>query len=66
MFLWVHLVLRTLERVHSVQQLNDVVRDLPKGLETVYENTAYCKVLLLIHAQDTTQYLEIFTAKWSL
>ena len=63
MFLWVRLVLRTLERVHSVRQLNDVVRDLPKGLERVYENTAYRKALLLIHAQDTTQYLAIFAAR---
>jgi hypothetical protein len=63
MFLWVHLVLLTLERVHSVQQLNDVVRDLPKGLETVYENTAHYKVLLLTHTQDTTQYLAIYAAR---
>lgn len=63
MFLWVRLVLRTLERVHSVQQLNDAVRNLPKGLETVYEKTAHYKVILLIYAQDTTQYLVIYAAR---
>jgi hypothetical protein len=36
MFLWVRLVLCTLENVHSVQQLCDAVSELPKGLEKMY------------------------------
>jgi hypothetical protein len=36
MFLWVRLVLCTLENVHSLQQLCHAVRELPKGLEKMY------------------------------
>ncbi|OCL02271.1 hypothetical protein AOQ84DRAFT_382837 [Glonium stellatum] len=48
MFLWVRLVLRALERVCSIQQLNDVVRDLPKGLETVHETMAHFKRQIVV------------------
>jgi hypothetical protein len=41
MFLWVRLVLCTLENVHSVQQLCDAVSELPKGVEKMYSRLRY-------------------------
>jgi hypothetical protein len=41
MFLWVRLVLCTLENVHSVQQLCDAISELPKGLEKMYGRLGY-------------------------
>lgn len=33
MFLWVRLVLTTLEECHSIQDVEDSVRNLPEGLD---------------------------------
>lgn len=35
MFLWVHLVLVTLEDVHNMRELRDAVEALPVGLQEV-------------------------------
>jgi hypothetical protein len=33
MFLWVRLVVHTLENVYNIQQLRDAVRELPRGVK---------------------------------
>lgn len=37
MFLWVHLVLKSLDAVYTPEQLRTVVDELPSDLETLYE-----------------------------
>jgi hypothetical protein len=64
MFLWVRLVLCTLENVHSVQQLYDAVGELPKGLEKMYSQLGYMYVTFADRYSDTIEYSTIFVCKW--
>jgi hypothetical protein len=64
-FLWVRLVLCTLENVYSVQQLCDAVSELPKGLEKMYSWLGYAMCgILLTNIQDITEFSTIFVRKW--